>query len=121
MAPLYPLEHREFAIMTSSKIRGSKMKLSNVNAPRAVATSGAADVSAASALGAAVSSVVAPDAVHVGAQTERVQAAQAQLAAMPEVDAARVAEIKAALARGDIPFDAQKIAGLVVRHHGGRG
>lgn len=96
------------------------MKLTNVLAPSAVAAH-AVESAAFARVAAANASVVAPDAVHVGAQTERVQAAQAQLAAMPEVDAARVAEIKAALARGEIAFDAQKIAGLVVRHHGGRG
>lgn len=96
------------------------MKLTNVPTPSAVAAH-AVESAASARVAAANASVVAPDAVHVGAQTERVQAAQAQLAAMPEVDAARVAEIKAALARGEIAFDAQKIAGLVVRHHGGRG
>lgn len=85
------------------------------------ASAHAAESTSTARLAAASASVVAPDAVHVGAQTERVQAAHVQLAAMPEVDAARVADIKAALARGEIAFDAQKIAGLVVRHHGGRG
>lgn len=76
---------------------------------------------ASASLGATAASVVAPDQVHLGPQAEHVQAAQAQMAKLPEMDAARVAEIKAALARGDIGFDAQKIAGLVMRHHGGRG
>ena len=87
----------------------------------APAASAGAQVQTSAALGAAVASAVAPDQVHVGSQAEHVQAAQAQLAKLPEIDAARVAEIKAALARGDIGFDAQKIAGLVMRHHGGRG
>ena len=97
------------------------MKLSTVNTASAAAALSSTETSASARLGGVVASVVAPDSVHVGAQTERVQAAQVQLAQMPEVDAARVAEIKAALARGEIAFDAQKIAGLVVRHHGGRG
>lgn len=96
------------------------MKLTNVQAANAVAAH-AAESGSAKRASASSATVVEPDAVHVGAQTERVQSAQAQLAAMPEVDAARVAEIKAALARGEIAFDPQKIAGLVVRHHGGRG
>lgn len=97
------------------------MKLTTVNAPSAAAASSSVETQASARLGGTIASVVAPDSVHVGAQTERVQAAQAQLAQMPEVDAARVADIKAALARGEIAFDAKKIAGLVVRHHGGRG
>ena len=47
--------------------------------------------------------------------------AQAELAAMPDVDAARVAEIKAALADGRIQFDAGKLAGLIRRYHGPHG
>lgn len=97
------------------------MKLSTVSSPGIAAAAPSGEAHAASRLGATISTVVAPDAVHVGAQAERVQAARAQLASMPEVDAARVAEIKDALARGEIGFDAQKIAGMVVRHHGGRG
>lgn len=69
---------------------------------------------------ATVGAVVAPE-VMVGAQAESVQAAHSQLAAMPDIDAARVAEIKQALARGEISFDHRKLAGLIVRHHGGRG
>ena len=63
--------------------------------------------------------VVAPE-VHVGAQAANVQRAQASLAQMPDVDAARVAEIKEALARGDISFNPQKLAQLIARHHGGQ-
>ena len=63
--------------------------------------------------------VVAPD-VQVGAQTASVQRAEAQLAQMPDVDAARVAEIKEALARGDISFNPHKLAQLIQRHHGGQ-
>lgn len=37
---------------------------------------------------------------------------------IPEIDEARVAELRDALARGDIPFDAGKLAGLISRFHG---
>ena len=57
--------------------------------------------------------------VAVGAQAMRVQAAQAQLSELPEVDLQRVQEIKQALARGEIQFDPEKLAALVQRHHGG--
>lgn len=63
--------------------------------------------------------VVAPD-VQVGVQAASVQRAQVQAAQMPDVDAARVAEIKEALARGDISFNPQKLAQLILRHHGGQ-
>ncbi len=47
--------------------------------------------------------------------------ARAQLQQMPEVDSARVAEIRAALERGEIGFDAGKLASLIERYHGSRG
>ncbi|MFC5458269.1 flagellar biosynthesis anti-sigma factor FlgM [Massilia niabensis] len=46
-------------------------------------------------------------------------AAQA-LRAMPDIDAARVAELRDALAKGELPFDASRLAGLIQRFHGGR-
>lgn len=46
--------------------------------------------------------------------------ALAALAAMPEIDHAKVAELRDAIARGDLHFDAGKLAGLIQRYHGGR-
>ena len=97
------------------------MKVTSLGPAGEIRAVGQAQTQPAARLAASAASVVAPDQVHVGEQTEHVQAAQVAMAAMPEIDAQRVAEIKAALARGEIAFDAQKIAGLVVRHHGGRG
>lgn len=54
-------------------------------------------------------------------ESATLHAAQAKLAQMGEIDAARVAEIRAALERGDIAFDPAKLARLIERHHGGRG
>jgi len=54
-------------------------------------------------------------------QSDALKPAREALAALPEVDAAKVAEIKAALADGRIAFDAGKLAGLIQRYHGGRG
>ena len=64
------------------------------------------------------SAVVAPT-VQVGEQAASVQRAAAQLAEMPDIDTARVADLKAALARGEIAFNPQRLAQLVLRHHGG--
>ena len=97
------------------------MKVTSLGPAGEIRSGGQTQTQSAARLAASAASVVAPDQVHVGEQTEQVQAAQAAIAAMPEIDAQRVADIKAALARGEIAFDAQKIAGLVVRHHGGRG
>lgn len=48
------------------------------------------------------------------------EAAQSALRAMPEIDEAKVAALRDALARGEIRFDAGKLAGLITRYHGGR-
>lgn len=54
-------------------------------------------------------------------QSAVLQPAMAALKAMPEIDHAKVAALREALARGEIPFDAAKLAGLIERHHGSRG
>lgn len=40
--------------------------------------------------------------------------------AAPDFDVARVAEIKAAMQRGEIRFEADKLAGLILSIHGGQ-
>ena len=46
------------------------------------------------------------------------QPAQGALRALPDFDAARVAELRDALAKGELPFDAGRLAGLIQRFHG---
>lgn len=48
------------------------------------------------------------------------QPAMDALRGMSDVDTARVAEIREALARGEIRFDAGKLASLITRYHGSR-
>lgn len=52
-------------------------------------------------------------------QSEVLQPAAAALRAMPDFDAARVAELRDQLAKGELPFDAGRLAGLIQRFHGG--
>lgn len=52
-------------------------------------------------------------------QSEVLQPAAAALRAMPDFDAARVAELRDALAKGELPFDPGRLAGLIQRFHGG--
>ncbi|MGL6072166.1 flagellar biosynthesis anti-sigma factor FlgM [Craterilacuibacter sp.] len=40
------------------------------------------------------------------------------LSAMPDVDMDKVLALREALARGEIGFDADKLAGLIARYHG---
>ena len=53
-------------------------------------------------------------------QSAVLQPALAALRDMPEIDHARVAELRDALAKGELPFDAGKLAGLIERFHGSR-
>ena len=53
-------------------------------------------------------------------QSEVLQPAAQALRAMPDFDAARVAELRDALAKGELPFDPGRLAGLIQRFHGGR-
>lgn len=46
--------------------------------------------------------------------------AQQALAALPEIDPAKVQALRDALAKGEIRFDAERLAALVQRFHGGR-
>ncbi|WP_038491153.1 flagellar biosynthesis anti-sigma factor FlgM [Janthinobacterium agaricidamnosum] len=52
-------------------------------------------------------------------QSAVLQPAMAALRAMPDIDHERVALLRDALAKGELPFDAGKLAGLIQRFHGG--
>lgn len=65
---------------------------------------------------AAPASAAAPAAL----ESEVLQPATQALRAMPDFDAARVAELRDALAKGELPFDPARLAGMIQRFHGGR-
>lgn len=50
-------------------------------------------------------------------QSAVLQPAMQALRAMPEVDLERVAQLRDALAKGELPFDPAKLAGLIQRFH----
>jgi len=73
-------------------------------------------------VGGTAAPAVAPAAAPAGSDTLEsavLQPAQKALAALPDFDAARVAELRDALAKGELPFDAGRLAGLIQRFHGG--
>jgi negative regulator of flagellin synthesis FlgM len=53
-------------------------------------------------------------------QSAVLQPALAVLRALPDIDHERVAALRDALARGELPFDAARLAGLIERFHGGQ-
>jgi negative regulator of flagellin synthesis FlgM len=63
----------------------------------------------------------APAAAAAPLQSAVLQPALAALRAMPnDVDQERVDELRNALARGELPFDPARLAGLIARFHGGK-
>lgn len=66
---------------------------------------------------AAAPAAVAPAAAAV-LQSAVLQPALAALRDMPEIDHAKVAALRDALAKGELPFDPARLAGLVQRFHG---
>lgn len=63
----------------------------------------------------------APAAAAAPLQSAVLRPALAALRAMPnDVDQERVAELRDALARGELPFDPARLAGLIARFHGGK-
>jgi negative regulator of flagellin synthesis FlgM len=96
-----------------TKSRGNRMKITGSSSgavssvtPGAGAVSVPVQTETASAPAAALQSAV-------------LQPAADALAAMPDFDAARVAELREALARGELPFDAGRLAGLIQKFHAG--
>jgi negative regulator of flagellin synthesis FlgM len=95
-----------------SKTRGQRMKISGASTP---------SISIAPQAGATAAAAPAPaPAPNVSAELESsvLQPAQSALRAMPDFDAARVAELRDALAKGELPFDAGRLAGLIQKFHG---
>ena len=90
------------------------MKITGTGAPTMTPAIGGATAAPAPAAPATTESA-APLASSV------LQPAAKALAALPDFDAARVAELRDALAKGELPFDAGRLAGLIQRFHGGRG
>ena len=74
--------------------------------------------------GAEAASSVTPGSSSAGQtaalQTQVLQPAMAALRDMPEIDSERVAELRDLLAKGELPFDAGRLAGLIQRFHGGK-
>jgi negative regulator of flagellin synthesis FlgM len=85
-------------------------------APAAETRSEAIKPAVSAAVGTAAGAGAAPAAL----ESSVLQPAKAALDALPEIDAAKVAALREALARGEINFDAKRLAQLIQRFHGGR-
>jgi negative regulator of flagellin synthesis FlgM len=93
-----------------SKTRGQRMKITGVTTPTATLTPQGPVAAAAPAAPVAAAPL----------QSEALAPALEALRALPDVDQARVAELRDALAKGELPFDPARLAGLIQRFHGGQ-
>jgi negative regulator of flagellin synthesis FlgM len=98
-----------------SKTRGQRMKITGASTP-AVTITPQSGATAAPAPAPAAASIAA-----VTLESSVLQPAQAALRALPDFDAARVAELRDALSKGELPFDSGRLAGLIQRFHGSKG
>lgn len=86
------------------------MKISSASTPA---------VSIAPQAGGAAAAAPAPAAAAADTLESAVlQPAQSALRALPDFDSAKVAELRDALAKGELPFDPARLAGLIQRFHG---
>jgi negative regulator of flagellin synthesis FlgM len=86
-----------------------------------ISSASTSSVSIAPQVGGAAAPAAAPVASLAGndaLESAVLQPAQKALGALPDFDAARVAELRDALAKGELPFDAGRLAGLIQRFHG---
>jgi negative regulator of flagellin synthesis FlgM len=97
-----------------SKTRGTRMNITGATAPTVTLTP--QGPAAAAAPAEAPSQAQAP--ATTALQSDVLQPAKEALARQPEFDAARVAELRDALAKGELPFDPARLAGLIQRFHG---
>lgn len=87
------------------------MKISGASTPSISAVPQAGNTAAAAP-------APAPAAASATLESAVLQPAQSALRALPDFDAAKVAELRDALAKGELPFDAGRLAGLIQQFHG---
>ena len=92
-----------------------------ITAPNGQAVQQAADRIEVSATGTLREAAPAVIGSAAALESSTLQPAMSALAAMPEIDQAKVETLREALARGEIRFDAGRLAQLIQRFHGGRG
>lgn len=92
------------------------MKITGNGAPVMTPAVGGVSAAVSAPAPAAAAGAAAPAAL----ESEVLKPAAEALRAMPDFDAARVAELRDALSKGELPFDPARLAGMIQRFHGGR-
>lgn len=93
------------------------MKISTGNAPpESLALKRTADLAPGATANRATAILTSPPGVAL--QSAVLQPALAALRALPDFDHERVIALRDALAKGELPFDPSRLAGLIQRFHG---
>jgi negative regulator of flagellin synthesis FlgM len=98
--------------METKPTRGSRMRIST-STPDGLAVQRVADSAPADAAEAA-----APAPAAAPLQSSVMQPALQAMRDMPEIDQEKIDMLRDALAKGELPFDPAKLAGLIQRFHG---
>lgn len=96
-----------------TKARGQRMRISS-------GTQGVVTVQTVTGTAPAEAPKAATQAASSPLQSSVLQPAVQALKEMPDFDHAKVAMLRDALAKGELPFDAGKLAGMIQRFHGGQ-
>jgi negative regulator of flagellin synthesis FlgM len=94
------------------------MKITGASTPSITIAPQAGGPAAAPAV---VPSTGAPERATEALESAVLQPAQSALKALPDFDAEKVAQLRDALSKGELPFDAGRLAGLIQRFHGSQG
>lgn len=96
------------------------MKITNTNLPTIGASAPVQEASRVEGPAAASPHAQSTASPSRPLQSATLEPAMKALRDMPEIDQAKVEAVRDALAKGEISFDAKKLAGLIARYHGGR-
>lgn len=96
------------------------MKISNTSLPGVGGANPVQEATRVEGPSAAATSHSSSSASPSPLQSAALTPAMTSMRDMPEIDQAKVEAVRDALAKGEIKFDAKKLAGLIERYHGGR-
>lgn len=103
-----------------TKARGERMKITGPQGQAIEKPAGESKVGESAKTLAAAPAVLGT-AAPAALASSVLEPAKAALQALPEIDQVKVEALREALARGEISFDANRLAKLIQRFHGGGG
>jgi negative regulator of flagellin synthesis FlgM len=103
-----------------TKLKGVGMKVNGTGIPGTPAAGQVAETRQVDEVAQSAAPSASRGAAGGQLQSTTLQPALAALDQMPDIDQAKVAALRDALARGEMPFNAAKLAALIETHHRSR-